>query len=216
MRSTELFTRFLSAIVVAAALQLGMAQAADAAEAPQYKVGDTWKYGRTDLWRNERTEGWTLTVAGIADGQVRFDGLNERKENFRLFYTLDGNYISGGRNHIKPYVPQLSFPLAVGKTWSGEYEWKNRQGIYGTSDIKVKVLARETVTVPAGTFDAFKIESQGSYRRSDSSGVGSMRSLYWYAPSVKRIVREEYRDTTTMGQQWDQHITVLESYKLAQ
>ncbi len=208
---------FLAAmLVMGGSLYLEAAVAADVAEAPQYKVGDTWKYGRTDLWKNERTTGWTATVAGLMDGRVRIDMKNERNEESRMFLTLDGNFVSG-RTQVKPFMPQFSFPLSVGKQWEGTYEYQSSRGTSGTTRLKAKVLGKESITVPAGTFDAFKIEYQAYYTRSDAAsfGGGTMRSVYWYAPAAKRIVREEYSDTTPSGSQWDKHVTVLESYTLA-
>lgn len=74
--------------------------------------------------------------------------------------TRDDNFVesSAGR-------PNLSFPLFVGKQW--EYNWKRRgmeashmpHHLSGYALTQVKVTAYEPVTVGAGTFDAFKIES---------------------------------------------------------
>jgi hypothetical protein len=51
-------------------------------------------------------------------------------------------------------------PLFVGKRWTATYEWRDRTGggPRGQSTITREVKAYEAVTVPAGTFDAFRIE----------------------------------------------------------
>lgn len=41
----------------------------------------------------------------------------------------------------------------------------------------------ETVTVPAGTFETFKVEVY-------IQGTGKLFAEYWYSPTVKRAVKE--------------------------
>lgn len=60
----------------------------------------------------------------------------------------------------------LTLPLELGRKWD-DGQWCG------------KVLARETVTVPAGTFDAWKLEGIGTYEQEYTS-VGD----YWFAPGV--------------------------------
>ena len=59
-----------------------------------------------------------------------------------------------------------------------------------------KVVARESVTVPAGTFDAFKIEGRGYTDRGDSFQV-----TYWIAPEKVRsfVAYEEVRSGSGRG-----------------
>jgi hypothetical protein len=59
--------------------------------------------------------------------------------------------------------------------------------------IRVEVVAFEPVQVAAGTFSAYKIVSKGF----NAVQLGHLysapfRSIYWYAPSVKRIVKSEF------------------------
>lgn len=188
--------------------------AADVADVPQFKVNDTWKYGQIDLWKNERIKGWTHTVYSVED-QVVMAGVDEQTGKFRNFYTLEGNPKGSARRTYQPHMLLLSFPLSVGKSWGAEYDLLRSDGRDNHVTMSVKVLAFEKVTVPAGTFDAFKLKYHAYYRRQGEKGTGTQDSVYWYAPAVKRIVKEEYRETTFSGRNYDQFINQLESYKLA-
>ncbi|MEQ1773740.1 MAG: hypothetical protein ABL891_08140, partial [Burkholderiales bacterium] len=60
-----------------------------------------------------------------------------------------------------------------------------------------KVVARENKTVPAGTFDAFRIEGSGWTR----GAVGSiqLRSRYWVAPEVRRFIEAYFWQKHSAG-----------------
>lgn len=188
---------------------------AEVADAPRYQIDDTWKFGQVDLWRKERTEGWTNTVESVSDTQVVMAGQDEKTGKFRSFYTLEGNPVSKSRRTYTPYMPLLSFPLIVGKKWEKAYELHKSDGTRTEVSMSVKVVAFEQVTVPAGTFDAFKLKYHAYFKRAGERGTGTMESSYWYAPKVKRIIREEYRDTTFSGQLYNQYVIELEAYKRA-
>jgi hypothetical protein len=61
----------------------------------------------------------------------------------------------------------LAFPLEVGKTWNA---------IPVSSQIVGTVVARENVTVPAGTFDCYKVSmvtTSGSYSFTSTAWIGN-------------------------------------------
>jgi hypothetical protein len=66
----------------------------------------------------------------------------------------------------KPFQPYLRFPLEVGRKWDIPFEVAvtarpvNRNAKW---QWKARVVAVEAVTVPAGTFQAFKIEYDGTF-----------------------------------------------------
>ncbi len=54
------------------------------------------------------------------------------------------------------------------------------------------MLALEKVTVPAGTFDAYKIKLHVDATVSDEdANIGNTLVTIWYAPAVKRYVKYE-------------------------
>lgn len=59
--------------------------------------------------------------------------------------------------------------------------------------LNVKVLGVEHVRVPAGEFDALKVEAVSDIHRWADSGDGYVRMRFWYAPGVKRTVKMERR-----------------------
>lgn len=77
----------------------------------------------------------------------------------------------------------------------------------------ITVVALERVTVSAGSFDAWKLTSDEYFNRGDGRS-GKMLRTYWYAPEVKRIVREEYQDTSK-GQTYNRNLIELAGYKPA-
>ncbi len=77
----------------------------------------------------------------------------------------------------------------------GPFELRNER--------KVRVIGWETVAVPAGTFRALRIESEGSFQRTDIAVSGSAKETAWYAPEVKRYVKWTFENSTFRGRnQW--------------
>jgi hypothetical protein len=94
-----------------------------------------------------------------------------------------------------PYRPILSFPLFVGKRW--ELSYTLHRGFQGSEHsvaatgqahyemntnriMRARVVSYEKVTVPAGTFDAFKIEAvDGPWGMTIPLSV-----IYYYSPEV--------------------------------
>lgn len=81
-----------------------------------------------------------------------------------------------------PHDGTYSWPLYVGKAWTATYTFNNRpQGMtVGPVNVEYRATTYEDVTVPAGTWKAFKIESEAA---------SSAFSTIWYAPDIKLIVK---------------------------
>ena len=91
---------------------------------------------------------------------------------------------------ITPHDGTFSWPLFVGKTWTATYTFNNRvQGMtIGPMHVEYRVTAYEDVSVPAGSWKAFKIESETA---------SNAFSTIWYAPDAKLIVKRI--NETTIG-----------------
>ncbi len=78
----------------------------------------------------------------------------------------------------------FSWPLEVGKSWTASYIYRDHvQGkVFNPVTATWKVTAYEDVTVPAGTFKAFRLESF------PGRNMGTTFTLWW-APEVKLIVK---------------------------
>jgi hypothetical protein len=88
----------------------------------------------------------------------------------------------------------VRLPLAVGKTWRFEYIATNMQnGAVLRSTSVSKVVAQETVTTPAGTFETFKIERKVTqYNAADAAKESRTDIVIWYAPTINRWVRRTF------------------------
>ena len=97
----------------------------------------------------------------------------------------------------------LSFPLEVGKHWSyvndydlNDFDLYNTFGrLQGRDKDSVAVLGYEKVRIPAGEFDAFKLEAQGTWESPQAPFPGAADEIYWYAPAVRAIVKKEHQAT---------------------
>jgi len=105
---------------------------------------------------------------------------------------------------FKPGLPTLSFPLSVGKQWSGEYEgYTNADGAVWSGDTYCEVKAKEDVQVAAGTFTAYRIACRDDWTAGPFSGVSSSRT--WYSPKVGAVVKS----VNDQDSKWDME---LQSY----
>lgn len=83
-----------------------------------------------------------------------------------------------------PHDFAFSFPLWEGKKWQGSYTGQGRRGMPWFTKW-VEVERWESVTVPAGTFEALKIA------RATKVLGRQNRSTCWYAPEVHQAVKCE-------------------------
>jgi hypothetical protein len=87
--------------------------------------------------------------------------------------------------------PRLSFPLFVGKSWEYTWPaWAHLTGMghdtYAKVQTKMQITGYEPVTVPAGTFDCFKIEATSI--QWGESGVAFLATI-WYSPKLGTVKR---------------------------
>ena len=126
---------------------------------------------------------------------------------------------------FKPYWPSLRFPLEAGHKWEAPFDVETTTLAFRRNakwQWKARVAAVEMVTVPAGTYQAFRITSEGTFAsRQISQGnlrswTGSHRETHWYAPEVMRIVKREFEQSAPVNNSLDHHVVELLSFTPAQ
>ncbi len=154
------------------------------------KVGDRFRYRETDLETGQELRQYTVAVSRVTDTTVIYG-------TGRLTTDLLGNWITqpDGRQWTGAqfFVPEYS----VGKRWSSRHRFVSAKGSDYSTEYEFKVVGREKITVPAGSFDAFRIEGNGWTR--GEAGAIQLVMRYWIAPGVRRYVALENKHTHSRG-----------------
>lgn len=94
---------------------------------------------------------------------------------------------------FKPAAPGLRFPLTVGAHWRQGYTaFTAFNNLVWDGEANCRVEAYETVQVPAGSFDAFRIACQDQWKVGPKFGFTHVTR--WYAPAVATVVRQIHRE----------------------
>jgi hypothetical protein len=102
-----------------------------------------------------------------------------------------GNVIKNRRGVKDPGYLMVPADLAVGKRWHSAFiNRMNPQSKGSTNYYEFRVVALEEVTVPAGTFKAFRIERSGESRPPGQPSV-FMDGTMWIDPSTMMMVRND-------------------------
>ena len=101
----------------------------------------------------------------------------DKKSNNWMATVIDGEVVRGA----KPHDGLFRFPLHVGKKYTARFTLF-RKGRKRGRDItrNIEVAGFEKVKVPAGTFDAFKLDVKDKI----------MEKTYWYSPELKLWVKK--------------------------
>ncbi len=107
--------------------------------------------------------------------------------NAVVVWDLLGNPLQTGRNQ-KFDVPAQYYPgeLFVGKKWQSLVHSEDAEGEMTEISLRFSIAARETIAVPAGSFDCFRIVGKGS----NTKGVRISHTL-WVSPGVNFFIRRE-------------------------
>jgi len=165
------------------------------AAAPAFAVGEQWEFSYENVLAPRLNEHYTQTVVSAETGATALVNAHSGR------FTLDAysNLTETPSTRYEPSDGRLKFPLAVGKQWSSTYV--ARAGSWTAKcDRTSSVVAVERVKVPAGEFDAFRIEQRVAWAGMGASrGSGLTLEHDWYAPTVGRIVKVEYQDMPLKG-----------------
>ncbi|MGQ3297052.1 hypothetical protein [Reyranella sp.] len=116
---------------------------------------------------------------------------NGKTETLRVHGGLVGSIDAQGESFAKGLDLKALWPLKVGNKITNTVTIVGRDGKSYTSTVTMTVVAYEKVTVPAGTFDAFRVE--------ESKAESNRRDIHWWAPAVSASVKESFPDWRTPG-----------------
>jgi hypothetical protein len=217
--------------------------------APAVKAGDVWTYRSTTEkgpagWNQTRDD---TTVTRVTASSIYFtvkpSGSTQAPKE--LFSGIDWSRSRDVNGKDTIVNRPLSFPLTAGKSWEIHYSELHPNKAHRSEEItnKYTVVGFESVEVPAGKFNAIKIEAEGQWtaqleptqtvvqgmqsnaagtvmttdaqKTSDVTGSGRTYKAFWYVPEVGRWVKsvEEYYGSN--GVRNERYTGELESFKRA-
>lgn len=165
------------------------------------RAGDVHVYAveqKPDRLRYEEV----ITVTGIEGERLRTrHARSDRPAAQEGWYGTDWSTFQSGNSGIKmePAAPTVRHPLATGKAWEASVEAVSTTGARSRVKMSSTVAAREKVSTAAGEFDAFRIDTTGYISGLSWQGGWGYQQKVWYAPSIDRVVRSEYREQRTLG-----------------
>jgi hypothetical protein len=152
----------------------------------RYRVGDSYTYNFLDPYSKVVQDTSTWTITEITDTEVLYD-------NGRVVTDLLGNprRLHDGRTFGPNQIAPREF--SVGKRWSSRFDGSSPRGGPYVADFNMRIVAKERVSVPAGTFDAFRLEVRGDVNQ--AVGFIGIEVTAWYAPEKVRryVARHELR-----------------------
>jgi hypothetical protein len=169
-------------------------QGAEMVKVPRMYAGDHWEFQRSDYTGYGSNYGYSLRVVKVnPDGsfKLRYTKLDTGKGHTRnynsnyVFKTVDG--AEGEKIKVRQ-ARTYNFPLWIGKRWTAHFSADSIGGHKYNYTSKYVVLGKETVAVPAGIFDAYKVRYDIQI---SSSGRSHFIHYYWYAPKAKIIVKDK-------------------------
>jgi hypothetical protein len=174
-----------------------------AVEAPQLKVGDRWVYRGKDgyrvpiLWDETRE----ITAMGPQGITVRVTGKGTTGDYQRTeTWSAPGIITTGAvydyeTDRFDPALIRYKYPMQTGDVWSQNIRDLNKPpSPFGSIQRHVTVGGYESVTTPAGSYNAIKMRI---FMQVDDAtfwrDATQCNYLVWYAPEVGAMVREEQR-----------------------
>jgi hypothetical protein len=146
-----------------------------------YKVGDFYAYRQSDMLTKLEMGRFKRVVTEITETEVRYGG-------GRYVTDLLGNFLRSAVGAV--WSPNQTVPteFTVGRRWKTRFRVIPPKGGDTIVDLEARIADRETITVPAGTFNAFRIEVNGW--QTGSGPFGAINYPWdwksWYAPGQVR------------------------------
>ncbi len=145
------------------------------------KVGDSYTYREINMRTKAERGTYTTVVIEVTDTETIHDN--------GLVTDLLGNQLRNRRGVVNSPAQLVPHEFAVGKRWSTRIDITDAKGVKYQSEQTIRVVTREEVTVPAGTFNAFLLDGRG--RNTNPAGPTEFTVRRWYVPEFQRPVARE-------------------------
>jgi hypothetical protein len=199
-----------AAALASAAILASVPAFGQEAPLPAPNVGDVWRFRRIDLWTDQETSVLEYRLVRLTPDRLVLENSATRR---KLYRTRDANPCrrpTPGEEQV--CAGPFRFPLKVGN--------RHRYEDFPSSDRQVKlwadcvVAAREQVSVPAGSFDAYRIECDGTWTPVSREPLsGRWSETVWYAPAVHWWVKQTLFNRTWTGVLQDKTAFELIEYR---
>ncbi len=185
-------------------------------------MGDTWRYQYTSGWRTVAPQTIDYVVTAVSPTAIgdRMTVVGLPGEDARTFTSRveTVNRVLPGfmANEFSPYL-QAFTALAPGASLAAPA--MPPDSMFGLPwSILVRVSGPERVAVPAGTFDAMRVDLKGGrspYRLNTVAEPSYLYETIWFAPGPKRVVRHHRILQAWALNQLQRDTYELASYKVA-
>lgn len=162
-----------------------------------FHVGDSIEFVRKDGYMGQDTQSHSPSISSIKDGIVQVAGGSVFTTRGEVIYTSGAGVTF---DPPRPYLP--ADRIAEEKKWTsrsvvtsddgnpslgkgGGRGARRGQGSEHWVEVEGRVVAIDTITVPAGTFKTFKIE-----RNSVNRAGARTKNIYWMLPDFGFIVKQ--------------------------
>jgi len=115
------------------------------------------------------------------------DEKNEKKTVTTDYRIVKVEKSDGSSVTFNPPLRNIRFPVAVGDEWEDSVSIESSDGKRNAIKLRTRVIAYESVEVPAGSFMA--------YRAVSSTGANTIFEG-WYVPETRGFVKSVFRDNT--------------------
>jgi hypothetical protein len=153
-----------------------------AAGLDRYAVGDEWVMERTDDLTKETRRITSRVTQADRDWVVINDGA--------AVYDQMGSVLKNRFGVKDPGILMAPADLALGKRWRSAFTNTQPGGLKLSNFYDFRVTAFEEVTVPAGTFNAFRVERHGLARAQNGPG-SQISGTTWIDPITMFPIRND-------------------------
>ncbi len=179
------------------------------------RVGESWTYRTSGKWPTSPKRNIVISVQSVANGVVT-DGLSAEG------LASDSRRSNGARpmfmswpgigNEFSPYLAAF-VDMDRMETMRG-FATPDMEPNWSQWYSEAKLIGQETVNVPAGSFQAHKVEvwsSRHATGGTTQAGIEPVRVHYliWYAPGAKRYVKMQRRILSASGTESERDVFEL-------
>jgi hypothetical protein len=190
------------------------------------RIGDSWEYRMRSKWTTVPVRTYTHQVTAVSAREVAQTmsvGASADSAAVRQAFTPGSRWVEwrGPGLYLLEFNPFLgAFGALQNATAITDLPAMPPENpMYGNWVTRGKIRGSESVTVPAGTFQAIKIEMDSTRAPIESAGGQSREPIrtvltVWYAPEVKRTVKMLRVVLTPTGAHLDEDTYELVKYRV--